>query len=137
MAVKLPGSVTALFQSLRYSSNAKHHQQLQPGSTFSSHGAWTRLKRTGGLCFPGNIAKDRQDFFGRIVGLAAPFTVPRSIALDQKSLQVSCALSSFEVWIPTLIFTTEVKCFHNLQCFHVLSNRKQSYAISTPGSTKT
>ncbi|XP_024380955.1 protein EARLY STARVATION 1, chloroplastic isoform X1 [Physcomitrium patens] len=97
MAVKLPGSVTALFQSLRYSSNAKHHQQLQPGSTFSSHGAWTRLKRTGGLCFPGNIAKDRQDFFGRIVGLAAPFTVPRSIALDQKSLQVSCALSSFEL----------------------------------------
>lgn len=97
MAVKLFGSGTALLHSLRSGSNNKHQLQLQPQSIPSSHGVWARLKRARGLWLPGNITKERQDFFSGIAGLAASLTLSRSIVPNRNSLQVSCALSPFEV----------------------------------------
>ncbi|XP_024388478.1 protein EARLY STARVATION 1, chloroplastic isoform X2 [Physcomitrium patens] len=97
MAVKLFGSGTALLHSLRSGSNNKHQLQLQPQSIPSSHGVWARLKRARGLWLPGNITKERQDFFSGIAGLAASLTLSRSIVPNRNSLQVSCALSPFEL----------------------------------------
>jgi hypothetical protein len=106
MAVKLSGSVTALFHSLRSGSNARnqktHHQQQhqqkqkqKQGSQSRAHGVWAQLNCARKLCAAVSLARDRQHFFGRIAGIAVG-TLPRCTELSHKS-HVSCALSSFEV----------------------------------------
>ena len=99
MAVKLSGSVTALFQSLRLGSNARNrgnqHPHKHDGSQSRGHGVWARLNCARKFCVALTIARDRQHFFGRIAGCAVG-TLPRCNELNRK-FQVSCALSSFEV----------------------------------------
>ncbi|KAG0584993.1 hypothetical protein KC19_3G249300 [Ceratodon purpureus] len=96
MAVKLSGSVTALFQSLRSGANGRREGSEQhEGSQSKGRGVWARLNCARKLCVAVSIAGDRQHFFGRIAGLAVG-TLPKCNELSRKP-RVSCALSSFEL----------------------------------------